>query len=264
MLHLVSRLNSKPYQESRTDGDDYNRQGALMGTVPGAPDPIIGGVRGIFSGTQIASRRQTVGEEIANTLSHGAGLVAALVAAPVLVGEAVRRGGAAGIAAAAIFAATVVIMYLSSTIYHSLPPGRVKRVAQVVDHSAIYLLIAGTYTPFTLGILRGVWGWSLLAIVWVMALAGLILKASAGVRYPTASLLFYVGMAWAGIIAVRPLWLSIEPWGLFWLLAGGASYMIGVIFFIIDERLRFSHFIWHLFVLGGTACHYVAVLYFSS
>lgn len=221
-------------------------------------------LRELFAGSEIRSRPQTVGEEIANAISHGLGLLAGILAAPLLLGEGARRGDQIWLAGSAIFAASVVILYFASTLYHALPPGRGKQIARIVDHSAIYLLIAGSYTPFTVGVLRGAWGWGLLAIIWTMALAGLLLKVTTGVRYPTASLLFYIAMGWAGVIAVRPLLLNMESWGLFWLLVGAASYMIGVVFYVIDERLRYSHFIWHLFVLGGTAAHYVAVIYYSG
>jgi hemolysin III len=164
---------------------------------------------------------------------------------------------------ASVFAATMLLLYLTSTLYHALPRNRAKSVFQVLDHGAIFLLIAGTYTPFTLGVLRGPWGWTLFGIVWGLAFAGVVLKAISGVRFPTLSTLLYLAMGWLALIAVKPLWLHVPAWGLFWLLAGGFAYTVGVFFFVVDDRFRYSHFIWHLFVVAGTACHFVAVLWYS-
>ena len=212
-------------------------------------------------------RPQTVGEEIANSISHGMALLLAVAAAPVLIVSAVRHSDAAGIVGASVFAATMVILYATSMLYHVLPlnrANRAKRVFQVLDHSAIYLLIAGTYTPFTLGVLRGPWGWTLFGLVWAMALAGIVLKSVAGVRWPWLSTALYVAMGWVALIAIKPLWALMPAWGLFWLVAGGLFYTLGVGFFATDHRLRFGHFVWHLFVAAGTACHFVAVLYFAN
>lgn len=211
----------------------------------------------------LPKRPQSFGEEIANGVSHGVGLLAAVGAAPVLVLSAVRRGGAADIVGASVFAATIVLLYLTSTLYHALPRNRAKRVFRVLDHGAIFLLIAGTYTPFTLGVLRGTWGWTLLGLVWGLAAAGVTLKAVGGVRYPVVSTCLYLGMGWLVIIAARPLWLRMPPSGLLWLVAGGLAYTAGVAFFAA-ERIRYSHFIWHLFVLAGTVCHFIAVLWYAA
>jgi hemolysin III len=211
----------------------------------------------------LPKRPQSPGEEIANSVSHGVGLLAALAAIPVLLVSAVRHGGAAGIVGASVFAATVVLLYLTSTLYHALPRNRAKRVFRLLDHGAIFLLIAGTYTPFTLGVLRGAWGWTLFSLVWGLAAAGLALKAAGGVRSPILSTCLYLGMGWLVLIAVRPLWLHVPPAGLLWLLAGGLSYTAGVAFFAA-ERIRYGHFVWHLFVLAGTACHFIAVLWYST
>jgi len=208
-------------------------------------------------------RTQSLGEEIANSVSHGVGLLAALAAAPVLVLSAVRSGGAARITGASVFAATMVLLYLTSTLYHALPRNRAKRVFQVLDHAAIFLMIAGTYTPFTLGVLRGTWGWTLFGLVWGLALAGVVLTAVGGVRYPKLSTGLYIAMGWLIIIAVKPLWLRVPPWGLFWLLAGGIAYTGGVAFYAA-KRVRYSHFVWHLFVIAGTACHFIAVLRYAD
>lgn len=208
-------------------------------------------------------RTQSRGEEIANSVSHGVGLLAALAATPGLVLSAVRHGGAARIAGASVFVAAMVVLYLTSTLYHALPRNRAKRVFQVLDHAAIFLMIAGTYTPITLGVLRGTWGWTLFGLVWSLAIAGVALTAGGGVRYPKLTTSLYLAMGWLILIAVKPLWLRMPSEGLLWLLAGGIAYTVGVVFYAA-KRVRYSHFIWHLFVITGTSCHYIAVLRFAS
>jgi hemolysin III len=208
-------------------------------------------------------RTQSIGEEIANSISHGVGLLAAVAAAPVLVHSAVQHDGTARIAGASVFAGTMVLLYLTSTLYHALPNNRAKRVFQVLDRAAIFLMIAGTYTPFTLGVLHGSWGWTLFALVWGLALAGVILAAAGGVRHPKISTGLYLAMGWLVLIAAKPLWLRMPSWGLFWLSAGGIAYTVGVVFYAA-KRLRYSHFVWHLFVIAGTACHFIAVLRFAA
>jgi hemolysin III len=203
-------------------------------------------------------------EEIANSLSHGIGLIASLVAAPYLVLHAVRLGDAGFIAGASIFAATMVLLYLASTLYHALPIGRAKRVFRVIEHSAIFLLIAGTYTPFTLGVLHGAWGWTLLGLVWGIAVTGVVLKALNRLTHPILTTSLYLLMGWLIVIAAHPLSERVPASGLLWLVAGGLSYTIGVIFFALDSRVRYGHFIWHLFVMTGTACHYFAVLWYAA
>ena len=206
---------------------------------------------------------QSVGEEIANAVSHGVGLLLAVVAALVLVVTAVQRGGVAEIMGVSIFGTTMVLVYLTSTLYHALPRNRAKRVFRTLDHGAIFLLIAGTYTPFTLGPLRGTLGWTLLGLVWVLALAGVVFKAVGGVRYPKFSTGLYIAMGWLVIIVIKPLWLTVPLPGFLWLLAGGIAYTAGVAFFA-PKRLRYSHFVWHLFVIAGTACHFAAVLWYVA
>jgi hemolysin III len=164
---------------------------------------------------------------------------------------------------ASVFAATMVLLYLASTLYHALPGSRAKRVFQAVDHGAIFLLIAGTYTPFTLGVLRGPWGWTLFGLVWGLAAAGIALKAVGRLRHPILSTLLYVGMGWLVLIAIRPLWLRVPTAGLLWLLAGGVAYTAGLAFFAA-RGVRYSHLVWHLFVLAGTACHFFAVLWYAA
>ena len=207
-------------------------------------------------------RAQSLGEEIANSISHGTGFVAALIALPVLVIGAARHGAAA-IVGAGVFAATMALLYLTSTLYHALAPNRAKRVFQILDHVAIYLLIAGTYTPFTLGVLWGPWGWTLFGLIWALAVAGIVLKSVGGTRYPRISTGFYVVMGWLILAAAKPLWHAMSGWGLFWLAAGGVMYTAGVGFYAA-KRMRYSHFVWHLFVLAGTACHFIAVLRYAA
>ncbi|MDO9405642.1 MAG: hemolysin III family protein [Polaromonas sp.] len=214
----------------------------------------------------LPERPQSLGEEIANSISHGLALLAAVVAAPFLVLHAHRRGDALDVAAASVFACTTVLLYFTSMLYHALPSrraARAKGVFQVLDHSAIYLLIAGTYTPFTLGVLRGPWGWTLFGLVWTMALGGVAVKAFAGIRWPRLSTILYLAMGWIAVIAIKPMWTLIPGWGLFWLVAGGLAYTAGVGFFATDSRLRYGHFIWHIFVALGTACHVVAVMAYA-
>jgi hemolysin III len=206
---------------------------------------------------------QSLGEEIANSVSHGVGLVAAIGATPRLLSHAAERGGGSFLVGTTIFAATIMLLYLASTLYHALPRGQAKRAVQVIDHGAIFFLIAGTYTPFTLGVLRGAWGWTLLTLVWALAVLGVILKVVCGVRYPTLSLLMYLGMGWLGVIAIRPLWLGGPFSGLVWLLLGGVAYTVGVAFFAA-ERLGYCHFVWHVFVFAGTSCHFVAVWLYAA
>ena len=210
-----------------------------------------------------SERGQSLGEELANSISHGVGLAAALVATPFLIGNAVRHGSAAFAVGVSVFAATVVLLYLASTLYHALPRGKAKHVFRIIEHSAIYLLIAGTYTPFTLGVLRGAWGWTLIGLIWILAVGGVLLKSMGGVRHPVLSMALYLGMGWLMVVAVRPLWLRVPLPGLAWLLAGGLAYTAGVAFYGA-KRLRYGHFVWHLFVLAGTTCHFIAVRFYAA
>ena len=209
-------------------------------------------------------RPQSLGEEIANSVSHGIGFIGAAAAGPLPILAAAQRGDARGVIGASIFASTVGLLYLASVVYHALPPNRAKRVFQVFDHGAIFLLIAGTYTPFTLGVLHGAWGWSLLVFVWGLAVTGVVLKAIFGARRHSRFWVgLYLAMGWVVLIAVKPLCLLMPARGLVWLFSGGVAYTAGVGFFAAD-RLRYSHFIWHLFVLAGTACHFIAVLHYAA
>jgi hemolysin III len=209
------------------------------------------------------AREQSSREEIANAVSHGVGFVASLAAAPLLMARALESGSGVTATGAAVFVGSVVLLYLASTLYHALPRSRAKRALRVVEHGAIYVLIAGTYTPFTLGVLRGRWGWTLLALVWVLAATGITVKAVFGIRYPAVSTGLYLAMGWLIVIAARAIWLSVPVAGIAWLVAGGLAYTIGVAFYA-TKRLPFGHFVWHLFVLAGTTCHFLAVLWYAA
>ncbi len=209
-------------------------------------------------------REQSQAEEIANSISHGVGLVAALVGTPFLILHAARHGDGIFIVGTSVFAATMILLYLASTLYHALPMSKAKRVFRAIEHSAIFLLIAGTYTPFTLGVLRGVWGWTLFGLVWGLAGTGVALKAFDRMSHPIVSTGLYLLLGWLILIAVNPLSDRVPASGLLWLVAGGVAYTAGVAFFAADSRLRYGHFIWHLFVMAGTTCHYFAVLWYAA
>lgn len=211
-------------------------------------------------------RPQSLGEEIANSVSHGAGALLALAAIPVLLVHTLAGGGGAvDVFAVTLFGASMLALYLASTVYHALPAGRdgrgtAKHVFRVIDHAAIYLLIAGTYTPFALGVFKASWGWSMFALIWSLAIAGVLLKCFATRLHPALSTAVYLGMGWLALAAVDPLLEDLPRAGLAWLVAGGLAYTVGVVFYVLDHRLRYAHFAWHLFVLAGSACHFVAVL----
>jgi hemolysin III len=212
---------------------------------------------------RLRERDQSPGEEIANSVSHALGGVVAVIAAIALVSTALERGGLSDVVGATVFAVTMVFVYVTSTIYHGLPRNRAKRVFKILDHSAIFLLIAGTYTPFTLGVMRGTLGWSLLVLVWALAVLGVAFTAWSRLRYPTVCTLIYLAMGWLIVLGIQPLWANMDPWGLFWLGAGGLAYTGGVVFFAWD-RVRFGHLVWHVCVIAGTTCHYIAVYRYAS
>jgi len=214
--------------------------------------------------TTMQDRPQTQGEEIANSVSHGVGFVAALASAPVLIATVAKTGSYVNVAGATVFALTTVLLYCASTLYHAVSRERVKALLRKLDHGAIFLLIAGTYTPFTLGPLKGPLGWTLFGIVWTLALIGVTLKAFDRIEHPIASLGMYLVMGWLCVVAIEPGLQRIAPAGLLLLAAGGVSYMAGVAFFTVDSRVRYGHFIWHLFVLAGTCCHFFAVLGYAA
>jgi hemolysin III len=201
-------------------------------------------------------------EEIANALTHGAGLLASLIGVPLLIATYLARGDALMVLGVSVFAASLVAVYTTSTLYHAVPHPRAKRVLRVADHVAIYLLIAGTYTPFTLGVLRGAWGWSMLAAVWTLAALGIFFKVVFHSRFKRLSTAFYVMMGWVIVIALRPMALAMPSAGLLLLAAGGLMYTGGVFFYV--RKARYTHAIWHCFVLGGSACHFFAVLGYAA
>lgn len=208
-------------------------------------------------------RTRTLGEEIANSVSHGVGLLMALIAVPLLIGEAARHGQAQTIVGVSVFGTTILLLFLSSTLYHAFPEGRAKHLFEILDNSAIFLMIAGTYTPFTLGLLGGVWGWSLFGVIWGMALAGILLTAIGGLRFPVLSACLCLAMGWLVVLLLRPL-ADRMPWaGLLLIIAGGVAYTLGIVFYAA-RRLPYHHLIWHLFVLTGTALHFLAIFRFAT
>ena len=208
-------------------------------------------------------RPLTLAEEIANSISHGVGLLLALVALPFLLLAANEAGSIRFIVGVSVFGGTVILLYLASTLYHSITHEAAKRIFRVFDHTAIFLLIAGSYTPFALGVLRGPWGWSLLAAVWTLAIIGITLKIRKRTRHSRISIVLYVIMGWLAIVAVKPILALVPLPGIILILAGGIAYTGGLAFFAAD-RLRYSHFIWHLFVIAGTTCHFFAVLWYAA
>jgi len=201
-------------------------------------------------------------EELANSLTHGFGLLLSLAGFVILVSLAVVRGNAWCIASCAIYASTLVCLYAASTLYHSVRSWKLKRILLICDHSAIYLLIAGTYTPFLLVNLRGGWTWSwlLFAVIWGMAMAGILFKLWFVEHFPVLSTAFYILMGWLALVALKPMLQFIPARGLAWLLAGGILYCIGVVFYA-SKRIPFHHAIWHCFVVAGSICHYIAILF---
>ncbi len=197
-------------------------------------------------------------EELANALTHATGALLAVAVLVVMVVVAALRGSAAAVVGASLFGTSLVLAYAASTVYHALRPGRAKQVLRVLDHSAIFLLIAGTYTPYCLVTLRGPWGWSLFGVVWGLALVGILLKAFAGLGWERLSLLLYLAMGWVVVVALVPLVRQLPGPGLAWLAAGGVCYTGGVAFYALDRR-RWFHAWWHLCVLAGSACHVVSV-----
>jgi hemolysin III len=205
-------------------------------------------------------RGHSAGEELANVISHGIGFVASLIASPILLSAAADRNSSGFFIGSIIFTATMSILYFSSTLYHAWPETRGKSFWRLIDHSAIFLLIAGTYTPFGLGPLRNRGGLTMLGVVWSLAVFGVLMKATRGTsRHPRLAMSLYLGTGWLGIFLVRPVAVAMPLMPLLWLLAGGVAYTTGVLFFV-SKRLPYSHFIWHLFVLVGTSCHFVAVM----
>lgn len=232
------------------------------------------------------ARHETGKDELANSLTHGLGTALSVAGLVLLVVFASLRGSARHIVGAALFGASLVLLYLMSTLYHAFRGPRVKKVFKILDHSAIFILIAGTYTPFCLAVLQGAWGWTLFGIIWGLAVLGVALKSVLYAKWmplpapppldhlhtapETArkapkslgmvSTAIYLAMGWLIVLAIVPLWRSLSPGGLFWLFAGGACYTLGAAFYLW-KSLRFHHAIWHLWVMAGSACHFFAVLW---
>lgn len=203
-------------------------------------------------------------EELANALTHGAGFFASLIGLPILVLTAASRGEREAVIGASVFGAALVALYAASTLYHAVSKPSLKQRLRRLDHAAIYLLIAGTYTPFTLGVLRGRWGWTLFGVIWTMAAVGILFKLLFGIgAWSRVSTAMYVAMGWVAILVIKPLMLAMDSSGLLLLVAGGLLYTGGVVFYV-DKTRAWTHPVWHLFVLGGSICHYFAVLLHAS
>jgi hemolysin III len=208
----------------------------------------------------LVEAHQNLGDILANAITHGIGAIFAVVGAIYLIASS-TRGSAWVIVSCSVFSATLVLVYVCSTLYHSLVRTRARHVFQVLDHSAIFLLIAGTYTPFTLVSLHGKLGWSVFAVEWALAIAGVIFKSFVVGRFAVASALVYLFQGWFGVFATRYLAHAIGWHGVLWLAAGGLAYTLGIVFFALD-RLRYFHATWHLFVLAGSVAHYFAILFY--
>jgi hemolysin III len=212
---------------------------------------------------KIKSRNETPAEHLANAITHGVGFVLSIACLVLLVVFASLRHGAWEIVSCSVYGATLVALYLASTLYHSIRRPKVRHVLHVIDHAAIYLLIAGTYTPYVLVPLRGGLGWTLFGLIWGMAAVGIGLKTALIGRFKRLSTLGYVAMGWLVVAVIVPLWNALPPGGILWLTLGGLSYTLGVVFYAW-KRLRFAHAIWHLFVLTGSLCHFFGVLFYIS
>jgi len=208
-----------------------------------------------------ADRPQSLSEELANSISHGLGFLLAAAAAPVLVQIASSSGRLADVVAAYVFSGTMLLLYFSSAAYHALPEGRAKRLFYRLDHAAIFLFIAGSYTPFSLGMLTSSHDWVVFGLIWGVALVGVVLKAMDRLSNPWLSLGLYIGLGWCVLVAALPMLERVSEAGLQLIIGGGVTYTAGAVFFVLDSRVRYAHFIWHLFVLAGSACHFCAALW---
>jgi hemolysin III len=212
---------------------------------------------------QAAYRLFTLGEEIAHSITHGIGAALSIAGLTVLVFLAARYGDATQVVSFSIYGGSLTLLYLASTLYHAIQHPRAKLVFKILDHASIYLLIAGTYTPFLLVGLGGRWGWIFMAIIWGLALLGVSFKALFIHRFQRLSVLGYVLMGWLGVILVNRLMANMPMGGLVWIAAGGVCYTVGVIFYAL-QKIRYMHVVWHFFVLGGSICHYIAVLLYLA
>jgi hemolysin III len=206
-------------------------------------------------------KQYSMAEEIANGITHGIGIVLAIAALGILTAFASTYGNAWHVVSVSIYAATLVILYTASTLYHSIQRPRAKRILQILDHSAIYLLIAGTYTPYTLVSLRGPWGWWLFGVIWCLAALGVMLQLSLLRRWSAVSLGLYIGMGWVALVAIKPLIVSVATGGIVFLVLGGVAYTAGILFYGW-KKLKFHHAIWHLFVLAGSILHFFSILFY--
>lgn len=212
-----------------------------------------------MTGPTASTRPYTPAEEVVHCLTHAVGIAASVAAIPLLAVAGVAGGDPWRLVSGVIFGASALVLFTTSVLYHAARAPPAKARLRLLDHSAIYLLIAGSYTPFTLGVLRGAWGWTLFGIVWGLAAVGILAKTTLGVRFHLTSTFLYVGMGWVGVVAARPLMDALTGPQLAWLVAGGLAYTAGVPFYLWKSR-RYTHAAWHLFVLAGVACHFVAVL----
>lgn len=210
---------------------------------------------------QTSPPRYSPGEEIANSITHGIGLILSIAGLVVLMVFSSLAGSLHHIISCVIFGITLILLYTTSTLYHSIQTPRTKSFLRMLDHSAIFLLIAGTYTPFTLVSLQGLWGWTLFGVVWGLAVVGILLQTALLHRWAKASLLLYLGMGWVIVAAARPLMAAVAPGGLILLLLGGLAYTSGVGFYV-RRTMRYHHAIWHVFVLAGSSLHYFAILFY--
>lgn len=206
-------------------------------------------------------KQYSIGEEIANSITHGIGMVLAIAALVILTAFAGLYGNGWHIVSVSIYGTTLVLLYTASTLYHSIQNPHAKGILQILDHAAIYLLIAGTYTPFMLVSLRGPWGWWLFGVIWGLAVLGLVLQLPVMKRWRAVSLGLYIGMGWVVVVAIKPLIVSVETGGVIFLVLGGLSYTGGIIFYCW-EKMKFSHAIWHLFVLAGSILHFFSILFY--
>ena len=208
-------------------------------------------------------KSQTLGEEIANSITHGIGAGLSIAALVILVVLASRRGDAWRIVSFSIYGASLILLYMSSTLYHSFVNPKIKKIFRIIDHSAIYLLIAGTYTPVTLTLMRGAWGWTLFGLAWGMAIGGIIITVLLLDKLKSLLVLSYVAMGLLVVIAIKPMMQMVPRGMITWLFIGGACYLLGIIFYLW-KRLPYHHPIWHIFVLGGSISHFLGILFYLA
>jgi len=207
------------------------------------------------------SGEQSSGEELANAVTHGIGLLVSIAGLVLLVVFSALRGDVWHVVSCSIYGSTLVLLYNFSMLYHAMGQGRTKRVFQILDHSAIFMLIAGTYTPFVLVTLRGGWGWALFGVVWGLCVVGIVCEVALSEKFRLIVVPIYLGMGWLVVIALRPLLQALPRDGFLWLAGGGVAYTVGVTFYVL-ERIPYAHSIWHVFVLCGSICHWISVMFF--